>query len=90
VAPEINYRVVQPSGRDNARQSATVVVHETSAETFAEIDRLSERMVRTGSRSDAVGIKRAKTGPDGRDPFVMSLGRQQWPGNDGPHGWMAM
>ena len=48
------YRVVQPYGRDKARESTVISEHQTAADAFAEIDRLSARMVRTGAPSDAV------------------------------------
>jgi hypothetical protein len=50
------FRVVQPWGHDRARQATIVSTHATASEAFAEIDRLAERMVRTGDRSDAVAL----------------------------------
>jgi hypothetical protein len=48
------FRVVQPWGPDKARQATLISEHATAAEAFAEIDRLSAEMVRTGAPSDAV------------------------------------
>jgi hypothetical protein len=51
-----SFRVVQPWGRDKARQSTTVSEHPTAAAAFAAIDRLAFEMVRTGTPSDAVEL----------------------------------
>jgi hypothetical protein len=51
------FRVVQPFGRDKARESTTISEHTTAADAFAEIDRLSAEMVRTGAPSDAVELR---------------------------------
>ena len=51
-----NYRVVQPYGRDKARESTVFSEHARAADAFAEIDRLSAQMVRTGALSDAVEL----------------------------------
>ena len=50
------YRVVQPWGRDKARDATLISDHATAGEAFAEIDRLSMQMVRTGAPSDAVEL----------------------------------
>ena len=50
------FRIVQPYGRDVARESTIVSEHPTAAAAFAEIDRLSGRMRRTGAPSDAVQL----------------------------------
>lgn len=50
------FRIVQPWGPDKARQATIVSEHESAAAAFAEIDRLSSEMVRTGARSDAVEL----------------------------------
>ena len=36
-------RIVQPYGRDKAREATLINEHATAAEAFAQIDRLSER-----------------------------------------------
>jgi hypothetical protein len=50
------FRIVQPWGPDKARQATIISEHATAAEAFAEIDRLSAQMVRTGARSDYVEL----------------------------------
>ena len=50
------YRIVQPYGRDKARESTVISEHQTAADAFAEIDRLSAQMVRTGAPSDMVEL----------------------------------
>ena len=50
------YRVVQPYGVDKARESTLIAERATVAEAFAEIDRLSAQMVRTGAPSDAIEL----------------------------------
>jgi hypothetical protein len=50
------FRVVQPWGRDVAQQSTCLSEHSSIADAFAEIDRLAERMVQTGSRSDEIEL----------------------------------
>jgi hypothetical protein len=52
----LTYRVVQRWGRDRARQATVISIHATAEEAFAEIDRLSAQMVRTGDRPDAVEL----------------------------------
>lgn len=47
------YRVVQPWG-DRSGQWTLISEHRTAAGAFDAIDRLSDRMVRTGVPSDAV------------------------------------
>jgi hypothetical protein len=49
-------RVVQPWRRERAREATLISEHATPADAFAEIDRLSARMVRTGAPSDAVEL----------------------------------
>jgi hypothetical protein len=51
-----SYRIVQPYGRDKARESTVISEHQSAADAFAEIDRLSAQMVRTGAPSDAVEL----------------------------------
>jgi len=50
----MRYQVVQPWGRDKAREHTLLSEHETAADAFAEIDRLAMQMVRTGAPSDAI------------------------------------
>jgi hypothetical protein len=50
----IYYRVVQPYRRDKARDSTIIQRAATAADAFAEIDRLSAQMVRTGAPNDAI------------------------------------
>jgi hypothetical protein len=50
------YRAVQPWGTDKARQATLVSEHATAREAFEEIDRLAERLVKTGAPSDAVEL----------------------------------
>ena len=45
----MSFRVVQPWGRDKVQQSTMLSEHRTAAAAFAEIDRLSSEMVRTGA-----------------------------------------
>ena len=51
-----SYRIVQPYGRNKARESTVISEHQTAADAFAEIDRLSAQMVRTGAPADAVEL----------------------------------
>ena len=50
----MSYRVVQPWGEDRAHEATLISEHATVADAFAEIDRLSAQMVRTGAPSNAV------------------------------------
>jgi hypothetical protein len=50
------YRVVQPWGRDKARQATLVSEHATAHEAFEEIDRLADRLIKSGAPSDAVEL----------------------------------
>ena len=50
------FRVVQPYGKDKARESTIISEHATAAEAFAEIDRVFSEMVRTGAPSDAIDL----------------------------------
>jgi hypothetical protein len=51
------FRIVQPWGAHHkAQQSTLISEHPTAADAFAEIDRLTARMVRTGAPSDAVEL----------------------------------
>ena len=50
------FSVVQPWGRDRARQATTISTHRTAAEAFAQIDHLAERIARTCDRPDAVEL----------------------------------
>jgi hypothetical protein len=52
----MGYRIVQPYGRDVARESTLISEHRTVADAFAEIDRLAAQMVRTGVRPDVVEL----------------------------------
>jgi hypothetical protein len=54
--PPLSFRVVQPYGRDKARESTIISGHHKAAEAFAEIDRLSSEMVRTGAPSNAIEL----------------------------------
>ena len=47
----MTYRVVQPWGKDCDTQSAVLGEHATVADAFAQIDRLTVQMVRTGAPS---------------------------------------
>jgi len=51
---ERQYLVVQPWGKDRARQATVVSSHPTASAAFAAIDRVAAQMVRTGCRADAV------------------------------------
>jgi hypothetical protein len=42
----MRYRVVQPWGKDIAREATTISEHPSIASAFEEIDRLAEEMVR--------------------------------------------
>ena len=50
------FRGVQPWGRDKVQQSMVLSEHPTAAAAFAEIDRLSSEMVRTGAPADAIEL----------------------------------
>jgi hypothetical protein len=50
------HRVVQPYGPNIGNQSTVISEHTTVADAFAEIDRLSAQMVRTGAPSDAIEL----------------------------------
>jgi hypothetical protein len=50
----VKFFVVQPYGRDKGRESTVVYEADTAAAAFAEIDRLAERMDRTGAPPDSV------------------------------------
>jgi len=50
------YRVVQPYGPDKAREATIISEHQTAPDAFAEIDRLSAQMVRTGAPSNTVEL----------------------------------
>ena len=50
------FRVVQPWGPDRGRHTTLISEHASIAEAFAEIDRRSAEMVRTGARSDSVAL----------------------------------
>jgi hypothetical protein len=50
------FRLVQPWGTDPVAQSTTVSVHNTVKEAFAEIERLADRVVRSGGRSDEIAL----------------------------------
>jgi hypothetical protein len=52
----VSFRVVQPWGRDKVQQSTMLSEHRTAAAAFAEIDRLSSEMVRTGAPADAIEL----------------------------------
>ena len=50
------FRIVQPYGRDLARDATVISEHATAADAFREIDRLASEMARTGAPSDAVTL----------------------------------
>ena len=50
------FRVVQPWGGNKVQQSTMLSEHQTAAAAFAEIDRLTERMLRTGAPVDAIEL----------------------------------
>ena len=50
------FRVVQPWGRDKARQATVISTHKTVAEAVAAVNALTARMVQTGAPSDAVEL----------------------------------
>ena len=50
------YRIVQPYGRDKAREATIISERTIPADAFAEIDRIFAQMVRTGAPSDAVEL----------------------------------
>ena len=52
----MTFRVVQPWGRDRARQATLISEHASAAEAFQEIDRLAAQMTRTGAPSDAIEL----------------------------------
>jgi hypothetical protein len=52
----VKYFVVQPYGSDRGRQSTVIYEATSQREAFAEIDRLSAQMARTGAPSDAVEL----------------------------------
>ncbi len=54
--PQLPVRVVQPWGPHKGRQATLMSEHHTVAAAFAEIDRLSAEMVRTGAPSDAIEL----------------------------------
>ena len=56
VMAETPFRIVQPWGPDKAREATLISEPATAAEAFAEIDRLSAQMVRTGAPSDAIEL----------------------------------
>ena len=45
----LSFRVVQPYGRDKAREATMISEHATASEAFAEIDRLRTQMARMGA-----------------------------------------
>ncbi|MCZ6734561.1 MAG: hypothetical protein O7C65_02080 [Planctomycetota bacterium] len=50
------FRVMQPWSPHKGRQADLISEHHTVAAAFAEIDRLSAEMVRTGAPSDAIEL----------------------------------
>lgn len=52
----MKFFVVQPYGRHKAIESTVVAEVATADEAFAEIDRLAERMQRTGAPSDYIEL----------------------------------
>jgi hypothetical protein len=52
----VTFRVVQPWGPNRAVEATLISEHATAAEAFAEIDRLSTQMVRTGAPSNAIEL----------------------------------
>ena len=49
------FRIVQPYGPDKGRQATIISEHASAAEAFAEIDRLSAQMLRTGASLSEIG-----------------------------------
>ena len=76
VVGRLPFRVVQPYakyGKDKARESMIISEHATAAGAFAEIDRLSSEMARTGALSNAIELlavdaERRIVLPCSRDP----------------------
>jgi hypothetical protein len=52
----VPFRVVQPWGRDKVQQSTMLSEHQTAADAFTEIDRLTAQMARTGAPADAIEL----------------------------------
>ncbi len=52
----MTFRIVQPYGKDKARESTIISEHACADDAFAEIDHLSAQMVRTGMPSDAIEL----------------------------------
>jgi len=50
------FRIVQSWGPDRSRQATLISEHASIEDAFAEIDRLSAQMVRTGAQSHAVEL----------------------------------
>ena len=50
------FRIIQPYGRDAARESTLISEHTTAAAAFAEIDRLSAQIIKTGVRPDVLEL----------------------------------
>jgi len=67
------FRVVHPWGTDKVRQSTWLSEHETVESAFAEIDRLSSQMLRTGAPSDAIEL------------VVVEMERERIVGRSGTH-----
>jgi hypothetical protein len=52
----VRFFVVQPWGRDKARQSTIVYEAQTAHDAFAEIDRLADTMKKNGEAADAIEL----------------------------------
>jgi hypothetical protein len=52
----VPFRAVQLWGRDKVQQSTMLSEHQTAAAAFAEIDRLTTQMARTGAPADAIEL----------------------------------
>lgn len=50
----MKFFIVQPYGRDEARESTVVYEAATAVDGFAEVDRLAEQMEKTGARPDSI------------------------------------
>ncbi|HYE85345.1 MAG TPA: hypothetical protein VEA16_03245 [Vicinamibacterales bacterium] len=50
------FRVVQPWGRDRAREATLIGEHASVHAAFAQIDRLTAQMLRTGAPSNSIDL----------------------------------
>ena len=91
------YRIVQPYGRDKARDSTVISEHETAADGFAEIDRLSAQMAkRRTERCRGIDRGRSKSADRAASPhavirnFESNRGRPARFANKVPAGWIGV